>query len=412
MGRSELPRQCIGDDPAGGRGSTSAIAPSSSRTTGVPISTIVKGVKRMMAAEYSRELSTKVFAGQCRLIEHGLRQGGAAGFGLRRRLIDQAGVPKTELARGDHKSIQTDRVVLVPRPPEEVALVQWMYRAFVEQARSEGQIADALNARGFVTDLGRRWTRGTVHQVLINPKYVGDNVWNRASFKLKQKRERNLPDKWVRAEGVFEGIVDRTLFEAAGAIIAERARLLTDEELLAALRALFEAQGRLSGLIIDEMIDGPSSSAYRYRFGSLLRAYNLVGYLPRRDYRYIEINRMLREMHPATVDLVVIGLEEAGAAVRHDTETDLLEVNGEITLSVVIAACKETPAGALRLRLRFDTGLNPDITVAVRLDARNRRPLDYYLFPRLDLARASIRLAGGERPVARRLPLQLARHAL
>lgn len=246
---------------------------------GSPISTIVKGVKRMMAAEYSRELSTKVFAGQCRLIEHGFRQGGAAGFGLRRRLIDQGGAPKAELARGEHKSIQTDRVALVPGPPEEVALVQWMYRSFVNEAKSEGDIADALNARGVATDLGRRWTRGTVHQVLINPKYVGDNVWNRVSFKLKQRRERNGPDKWVRAEAVFEGIVDRTLFEAAGAIIADRARQLTDEELLAALRAVFEAEGRLSGLIIDE-IDGPSSSAYRHRFGSLLRAYNLVGYLP------------------------------------------------------------------------------------------------------------------------------------
>src|SRR5450755_2433592 len=42
-----------------------------------------------MAGEYSRELSVKVFAGQCRLIEHGFRQGGPAGFGLRRLLIDE-----------------------------------------------------------------------------------------------------------------------------------------------------------------------------------------------------------------------------------------------------------------------------------------------------------------------------------
>jgi DNA invertase Pin-like site-specific DNA recombinase len=42
---------------------------------GSPVSTIVKGVKRAMAGEYSRELSTKVFAGQCRLIELGFRQG-------------------------------------------------------------------------------------------------------------------------------------------------------------------------------------------------------------------------------------------------------------------------------------------------------------------------------------------------
>ena len=359
---------------------------------GSALSTIVKGVKRMMAAEYSRELSTKVFAGQCRLIEHGFRQGGAAGYGLRRRLIDQGGLSKGDLARGEQKSIQTDRVVLAPGPPEEVATVQWMYRAFVEDTKSEGEIAETLNARGVATDLGRPWTRGTVHQVLINPKYVGDNVWNRVSFKLKQKRERNRPEKWVRAEGAFEGIVDRALFDAAAAIIAERARRLTDEDLLGTLRALFEAQGRLSGLIIDET-DGPSSSAYRHRFGSLLRAYSLVGYLPRRDYRYIEINRSLRQLHPEMVDVVITGLEDVGATVRRDPETDLIDVNDEIALSVVIAPCKETPTGALRWRLRFDTGLNPDITVAVRMDAPNRRPLDYYLFPRIDLASTNIRLA-------------------
>jgi DNA invertase Pin-like site-specific DNA recombinase len=81
---------------------------------GSPVSTIVKGVKRAMAGEYSRELSAKVFAGQCRLIEIGYRQGGPAGFGLRRMLVDQNGTQKGALARGEHKSIQTDRVILVP----------------------------------------------------------------------------------------------------------------------------------------------------------------------------------------------------------------------------------------------------------------------------------------------------------
>jgi DNA invertase Pin-like site-specific DNA recombinase len=64
---------------------------------GSPVSTIVKGVKRAMAGEYSRELSAKVFAGQCRLIELGFRQGGPAGYGLRRVLIDQHGIMKGEL---------------------------------------------------------------------------------------------------------------------------------------------------------------------------------------------------------------------------------------------------------------------------------------------------------------------------
>ena len=61
---------------------------------GGPTSTIIKSVKRAMAGEYSRELSSKVFKGQCRLIELGYRQGGAPGFGLRRMLINQAGESK------------------------------------------------------------------------------------------------------------------------------------------------------------------------------------------------------------------------------------------------------------------------------------------------------------------------------
>src|SRR5262245_31149151 len=67
---------------------------------GSPVSTIVKGVKRAMAGEYSRELSAKVFAGQCRLIEMGFRQGGPAGYGLRRQLVDQSGSLKSEHRRG------------------------------------------------------------------------------------------------------------------------------------------------------------------------------------------------------------------------------------------------------------------------------------------------------------------------
>src|ERR1043166_9053268 len=154
---------------------------------GSPVSTIVKGVKRAMAGEYSRGLSSKVFQGACRLIQLGYKQGGTAGFGLRRMLVDQAGQHKGVLRMGEHKSIQTDRVILVPGPDEEVRLVNWIYRAFVNEAKSEAEIAKTLNAQGVVTDFGREWTRGTVHQVLTNEKYIGNNVYHRTSFKLKLK---------------------------------------------------------------------------------------------------------------------------------------------------------------------------------------------------------------------------------
>jgi hypothetical protein len=116
---------------------------------------VMKAFKRTMAGEYSRELSVKVFAGQCRLIELGYRQGGPAGYGLRRQLIAQDRTPKGILARGEQKSIQTDRVILIPGPPEETAVVQEIYDRFTKEDQGEATIANALNARGVPTDLGR-----------------------------------------------------------------------------------------------------------------------------------------------------------------------------------------------------------------------------------------------------------------
>jgi hypothetical protein len=243
------------------------------------------------------------------------------------------------------------------------------------------------------TDLGRAWTRGTVHQVLINEKYIGNNVWNRGSFKLKKKRVRNSPDMWIRAEGAFERIVDRSLFEAAQAIIRERSHKLSNEEMLEALRHLLQDRGYLSGLVIDETELLPSSSAYQSRFGSLLRAYDLVGFAPDRDYRYIEINRAIRRMHPQIVTDTIAGMEKAGGRVKQDHATDLLTINEEFTASIVVVRCRTTPAGSLRWLIHFDTGLWPDITVAVRMDQPNRDALDYYLLPRIDMTAPRLRLA-------------------
>ena len=359
---------------------------------GSPIATIVKGVKRAMAGEYSRQLSVKVFAGQCRLIELGFRQGGPAGFGLRRRLIDGTGAPKGELTLGQQKSIQTDRVVLVPGPCEEVEVVRWVYRAFVEEGRPEREIADILNARGLRTDLGRPWTRGTVHQLLINEKYAGDNVWNRVSCKLQGDRVRNGRDMWVRRDGAFEAVVERLLFDAARVIILERSHRLTDSEMINALRAILARRGHLSGLIIDEAEDTPSSRAYQTRFGSLLRVYQLVGFAPDRDYRYIEVNRALRALHPEIVAQVVRSMRQAGGDVTQDSATDLLTVNGEFTTSLVLARCQRTAAGSVRWHIRMDTGLSPHITIAVRMAPGNTSIHDYYLLPRRDASLPRLRL--------------------
>jgi DNA invertase Pin-like site-specific DNA recombinase len=245
---------------------------------GSPVATIVKGVKRAMAGEYSREVSAKVFAGQCHLIELGFRQGGAPGFGLRRMLLDQAGNSKGILARGEQKSLQTDRVILAPGPPEEIEVANRIYRLFVEESKPESEIAQLLNANGIRTDLDREWTRSTIHQDLTNPKYIGNNVYNWVSFKLKKKRVVNPAEMWIRRDGAFAPIVAASVYYMAQGILRERNRRYSDSELLDHLRRLLEKEGRLSGFLIDETDGMLASSAYKSRFKSLIPAYRLIGY--------------------------------------------------------------------------------------------------------------------------------------
>ena len=255
------------------------------------------------------------------------------------------------------------------------------------------RIAAVLNGDGVRGECGRLWTRGKVHEVLTNDKYAGHNVFNRVSFKLKKHRVVNPPECWVRADSAFEAIVAPEVFVAARLRIEERNRRFSDSEMLDLLRDLLGRTGWLSGIVIDEAEGMPSSSAYQHRFGSLIRVYALVGYTPPRDYTYIEINRKLRALHPCVVADTIARIETIGGTVIRDPVTDLLTVNDEFTASVVIARCLHTPGGSLRWRIRLDTGLRPDITVALRMDSANLGVRDYYLLPRFGLDDPSLRLA-------------------
>jgi DNA invertase Pin-like site-specific DNA recombinase len=360
---------------------------------GSPVSTIVKGVKRAMAGEYSRELSCKVFQGACRLIQRGFKQGGTAGFGLRRMLVDQAGQQKAMLKMGEQKSLQTDRVILVPGPEDEVRMVRWIYQVFLEEEKPESEIAAVLNAQGVLTDFGRAWTRATIHQVLTNEKYVGNNVYHRTSFKLKRKHVTNPPEKWIRAEKAFEGIIESEIFSRVREIILARSQKFTDQEMLEKLQALLKQHGRINGFIIDEADNLPSSTAFRHRFGSLVSAYRLIGYDPEIDYSFIEINRKLRKQHPEIVASVVRQIQALGAVATLDEKTGLLHLNQELRVSIVLCRHISTDAGASRWLVRLDEGLKPDITIAARMDPTNEGIRDYYLLPAIDMTWENLRLA-------------------
>lgn len=307
-------------------------------------------------------------------------------------MISEHGNEKGELKPGERKSLQTDRVILVPGPKAEVEIVNRIFHHFVHDQWSERQIADTLNTEGVLTDRAKPWTAGTIRQILTNEKYIGNNVYNRTSFKLKQQRVRNKPEIWVRAEAAFQGIVPRELFDKAQDIFHERSQHLSDEELLQLLKNAVARKGVISGFVIDEMEELPSSSVYRRRFGNLLRVYELIGYDPGRDYRYIEINRTLRRQFSKQMSLLCEQLAAIGASVIRDDEMDLLHINNEFAVSVVIARCRATSAGCLHWKIRLDTGLLPDITIVMRMDPDNEHVLDYYLLPSIDIMPPKLRL--------------------
>lgn len=61
-------------------------------------------------------------------------------------------------------------------------------------------------------------------------------------------------------------------------------------------------------------------------------------------------------------------INSLGGTVSRDPATDLLTINSDFTVSVVVARCRETANGGLRWKISFDTGLVPDITIAIRMD--------------------------------------------
>jgi DNA invertase Pin-like site-specific DNA recombinase len=347
-------------------------------------STLLKTIKRSMAAEYSRELSVKVFAGQSRLVELGYRQGGLAGFGLRRQLIDREGRVKAVLMPGERKSIQTDRIVLIPGPPEEIAVVQNIFDLYTVSRLSARGIATLLNERGVTTDRGWQWSKNGVQELLTNPKYVGSNVYNRRSYKLSQKAVRNPANMWIRRDGAFEPIVPLETFLKAQEIAQSKCINLSDDDLLNQLRRLWGKEGKISSALINKDETMPYVCAFRRRFRSLSDACSLIGYTPVvRDHKYQKAKCSLLQRNRDLSASVKAKLRSYGATVEEHGRSGAFIVNGQFTTRLAVCYCSET-CGVPRWSVRLDRLSCPDVTIAVRLKPGNSEILDYFLLPNLD----------------------------
>ena len=345
---------------------------------GMLSSSILKNIKRAMAGEYSRELSAKVFAGQSHLVELGFRLGGPPGYGFRRQLVDRDGNVRGLLSPGERKSIHSDRVVLVPGPENEIAVIREIYRQFTEELKKEVAIARSLNEQGIPSENGRGWTRDVVHQILTNPKYIGHNVFNRVSFKLQRKLVRNPPEMWVVRPDAFVPIVSKEQFARAAEIRQHRDRLNRDRH-LEQLRGLLATHGRLS-LSLMKAAGLEGREVLQKRFGSLAQVYRLLGYQSGRSYSFAEGRLMLRELQSRACVSIIDRLQKNGVTVLQNPENGILTINDEFTACVVIVPWYQKGRGRSWI-IRKEPRPRTDITLAVRLAPGDKAILDYYVVP-------------------------------
>jgi DNA invertase Pin-like site-specific DNA recombinase len=348
---------------------------------GSPIATILKSLKRAMAAEYSRELSTKVLLGHCRLIQEGFRQGGPPGVGLRRMLCGVNGEYKGILGRRERKGLQSDRIIIVPGPPEEIEIVRSIYRMFRENL-SKAAIVRSLQASGAKSEWGVKWSTQTITEILTNEKYIGTNVYLRTSFKLKKHFVNNPPEIWIRKLGAFEPIISPEEFYEVQALHAKRNHRVTNDELLDHLRNTLSREGQLSAKLLCG--DGiPNRSLFRLRFSSLGDAYKLVGYKPPKDFEYVEINRELHRMHSTLTEQVIDRIHELGGTATRDPLTELLTVNSQFTTYIFFSRCGRgrPPRKPREWRVPINVLPVSDVIIVIRMAPGNKEPLDYFILP-------------------------------
>lgn len=243
---------------------------------GSAMATVLKSLKRAMAAEYSRELSAKVLMAQCRFVHAGFKQGGSAGYGLRRLAITAAGTPRRTLAKGEYKSAPTDRVTYVRGPDNEVAVVLRIYAMYIENKLPEVKIAEQLNQEGFFNQSDRPWAAHNVKSILTREKYAGTIVFNCSTQRLRSTRIPNDPDCWIRYPNAFEGVVTPARFEEARAERHRRRRTWSDDEMLDGLRQILVDHGTVTPDLIDAN-DLPAAKSYAFRFNGLVAAYEAAG---------------------------------------------------------------------------------------------------------------------------------------
>lgn len=181
------------------------------------ISHLQTSIERYMAAEYSRQLSEKVFYGCVKVSEQGYSAGGKAPYGMVRILLDESKQPIGILRPGEHKVISNQRVTFAPANDKTTEAVKTIFTLFLEERLTIQKIADILNDQRITTPKGGSWNSQKIIRILANETYIGSRIYNKTWKRLKQKQRHNPRNEWIICENAFEPIIDKENFIEAKA---------------------------------------------------------------------------------------------------------------------------------------------------------------------------------------------------
>ncbi|WP_223560134.1 recombinase family protein [Chryseobacterium lathyri] len=172
-------------------------------------------IQRYMAAEYSRQLSEKVFYGCAKVSQQGYSAGGMAVYGMARQLLDVNKKPIRILSTGEHKQIANERVSFAPKNDDTTETVRKIFDLFVNNRLTISEIASYLNQRRIFSSNNKQWDKSKIIKILTNETYIGTRIYNKTWGRLKQKSYKNPRSEWVIVPDAFESTIDKDIFKKA-----------------------------------------------------------------------------------------------------------------------------------------------------------------------------------------------------
>jgi DNA invertase Pin-like site-specific DNA recombinase len=354
-------------------------------------SLIMKALKRTMAGEYSRELGARIYQAQKRLVLMGFKMGARIGYGLRRKMVSVDPTRDRILADGEYKGIHNDHIVIVPGPPNEIAVVREIYAMYLRSKGRMGskRIATELNRRGVPFVDKKPWDYHAVGQVLSNPKYTGSNVWGRTTQRLEAPQRWLEREEWVEKRRAFPPVIDIRTYDRVQRLRQQRKAGPTNEQLIGSLSQLLKRKGALTRRIIDQSRITPSLSLLRKRFGGLRRLYDLTGAAYRRDVFEIRQRGMDSErLRDGVVKQILETFPKNVAGFRTNSrrQRPILLIDDDFTVSVVVAREYETPFGKRGWTIHPVPQEFGQLTLLCQVNVARDRVLGLHVMPPLKMS--------------------------